>query len=406
MRSNLERALVLMELRKYDQAEAELMSDLSREPNSAFIHAVLASCRSNLNKHKDAISCAKRAIALAPDMAYAHYVLAFSLSRFDQDLIALPAIEEALRLDPNDPDYWGLKANIYLKTPFKGPLKRPWQDALDCANNGLQYNPRHEYCAYARARALNGLGRNKEAQATIREALRFHPEDALLHETQAWILLNGGSAQDAREHYREALRLDPSSNSAREGFVSALRAKHCVYRLLLRLMQPDGTPRFLSIAMMLLFLAALMGLGETRIAFLKALAMKMFLPIFCLILLSVFLMLMGNPLFNLILKLDQSDRLTLSPDESTEANLLAICLVTIVLTVVIPVCTGHIVWYFATGLFTLLILSVVSTFEIPSGRFRKFMYFYLGVNFILAIIGMLTLTNCDFLEQHFKRMRT
>lgn len=84
-----------------------------------------------------------------------------------------------------------------------------------------------------RRRALLQLGDRDAAAATIEGALRRNPDDAATHTTQGWAMLHGGDPTRAAGHFREALRLDPTSGYARSGIVEALKARNPIYRQLL-----------------------------------------------------------------------------------------------------------------------------------------------------------------------------
>ena len=82
--------------------------------------------------------------------------------------------------------------------------------------------------------ALVQLGRKDEAQQTLGSALANDPENALTHANQGWALLHRGDHAKALEHFREALRIDPELDWARAGIVEALKARHLIYRVMLR----------------------------------------------------------------------------------------------------------------------------------------------------------------------------
>src|SRR5262249_19742642 len=89
-------------------------------------------------------------------------------------------------------------------------------------------------CNNLRAMALVKLGRPAEAGATIDAALARDPENALSHANQGWAYLERNEPAKALEHFREALRLDPTSAWARMGVLSALKARNPVYRVMLQ----------------------------------------------------------------------------------------------------------------------------------------------------------------------------
>src|SRR5262249_45146580 len=65
-------------------------------------------------------------------------------------------------------------------------------------------------------------------------ALRRTPEDAFTHANRGWTLLEQGNPTKAMEHFREALRLNPEMDWARAGIVESLKARHFIYRWMLR----------------------------------------------------------------------------------------------------------------------------------------------------------------------------
>ncbi len=145
------------------------------------------------------------------------------------------AAREAVRLDPEDADYYALLASIRVQ-------QRQWADALHNAELGLAVAPDHVACANLKAMALVNLGRRQEADATIQTTLAKEPENAATHANQGWALLHMGDHKAAMEHFREALRLNPNMEWARQGILEALRARNPIYRILLKLFPLDVAP--------------------------------------------------------------------------------------------------------------------------------------------------------------------
>jgi tetratricopeptide (TPR) repeat protein len=397
-----EKGLLLLQLGHYSRAESELAKGLTEAPDSALLHAILALCRSMQNKHGPAVADANSAIVLDPDMAYAHYALAYCLYRADKTGAAMAAITEALRLDSEDADFWALKSNIHLELAPGLVAGKSLHDALQCADNGLRFDALNKQCCQARAQALHALGRKDEARTAILASLAFDPENSNLHQSRAWMLLCDGDASKARLHYEEALRLDPDSENARQGLVASLRAKRLVYRFLLKMMLPNGTVRVGTLVFLFLAPRIVASLGQMGNPLLYALSMAIIVPVVAGTLFMLLLMLIANPLFNLFLKFDPAGPAVLTSDESLAANLIGACLLAVMITVLLAMISGNILWYFSTAVFLMLVLPVVMSFESPPGGFRKFMYIYLGADVIAAIVGTVVLLNCDFLESRFK----
>ena len=224
---HLQRALVLQSQGRHDLAEKELRQHLAKLPNDGFAHAVLALNVAELDRLAEAEESAREAIGLAPDNAFSHYAMARVLSARNREDDAALAIMEAIRLEPVDADYHGMLAVIEFH-------RRRWQPSLDAAETGLRFDPEHVNCNNLRAMALVKLGRKAEAGATIDATLSRDPANAISHANKGWTLLEQGRRKDAMMHFRESLRLDPTSDWARAGLVEAIKAGNPIYALLLK----------------------------------------------------------------------------------------------------------------------------------------------------------------------------
>jgi tetratricopeptide (TPR) repeat protein len=138
---------------------------------------------------------------------------------------AQAAIGEAIRLDPEDAAYL---AELSIIEYDRGH----WRDALAAADRGLQIDPEHILCANRRAMALMQLGQTGEAETTIESALTIDPENALTHTIRGWLCLKRSSIRGKRPNisgalrsFREALRLNPHDEWARQGYVGALKTR-------------------------------------------------------------------------------------------------------------------------------------------------------------------------------------
>ncbi|MBX3460250.1 MAG: tetratricopeptide repeat protein [Planctomycetes bacterium] len=227
MSPNLQRALLLMEQGRHHLALAEFRNALAEEPDNGFIHSSMAVCLSVAGELDQAELEARQGIALAPDLDFAHYALAVVLRTRNRLAEAIEALNAAIGLDPDDPDYWSLLALLHCQ------LER-WQPALEAAERGLEIDGEHVECLNARALALRMLGRTDNARQVIAGALARDPEDPFTHLNAGYAALDGGDRKAAMHHFREALRIDPSMESAREGVVAALKAANPLYYLPLR----------------------------------------------------------------------------------------------------------------------------------------------------------------------------
>ena len=218
----LQRARLLYEQGRYPLAEEQLRQSLAQEPHDAYAHALLSLCLKHQERFKEATAEAQQAIHLAPDFAFAHYALAsiWHVRNFETD--ALNAINEAIRLDATDPDYFALLAVLHYQ-------ESRWMAALKAAEQGLQFDAEHIGCNNLRAMALVKLGRREEAGATIDSTLARNPENSVTHANQGWAYLEQNNPEKALYHFKESLRLDPDNEWAREGTVTALKAKYFIF---------------------------------------------------------------------------------------------------------------------------------------------------------------------------------
>ncbi len=61
-----------------------------------------------------------------------------------------------------------------------------------------------------------------------------NPNNPNTHANLGWALLHKGEHEKAMIHFREALRLDPELQWAQQGIVEALKARHFIYRVMLK----------------------------------------------------------------------------------------------------------------------------------------------------------------------------
>jgi tetratricopeptide (TPR) repeat protein len=179
-------------------AERELGQLLSTDPRHALAHALMAQAMLGQLRLNDAEYAAREAISSAPDEAFAHYAMSAVLRERRRFAEAVAAIQQAIALDPYSPNQFALLAQLRVD-------QREFSAAL---------------VAYY-------------AAAVVQGALDKDPENAVTHANQGWTLLHRNDPKQALEHFREALRLDPTNDWARAGIVEAMKARNPIYRVIL-----------------------------------------------------------------------------------------------------------------------------------------------------------------------------
>jgi tetratricopeptide (TPR) repeat protein len=368
MGAHLERARILVHQSRWEPAEAELRAELAEDPESGEAHALLAFCLAQRERLDEATKEAQEAIRLGPDVAAFHYTLGQVYCYRRRFREAEACAREAVRLDPDDPDWFELLADVCF-------AQERWQDALDAAERGLKLDPEHAGCTNSRAMALVKLGRKQEAGHALESALGRDPENATTHANEGWRQLELGDERKALEHFREALRLEPGLEWARQGIVEALKARSAVYSVVLRyfrwMQKLSGRARWTVI------LVGYFGAKMLRKAADANPGAAPFLwTILVLYILFCLLTWLATPLFNLLLRLDPFGRLALSREETVASNWVGACLLLAVLGAAAGALsgTGTLLWS-GVGLFALLI-PLAATFECRPGWPRASMGAY------------------------------
>jgi tetratricopeptide (TPR) repeat protein len=383
MNPNLERGILLYQQSRHDLAEAELRQALAIDPHDAYAHALLALCLCAREQFKDATSEAQQAIHFGPDFPFAHYALAKIFYDRNHYKEALAAIQEAIRLDSTDADYFSLLAVIHLD-------QKRWSEALSAAGQGLQFDPEHVGCTNLRAIALVKLGRKAEAGTTIDAALAKNPDNSVTHANQGWTLLEQGQPKPALEHFREALRLDPTNEWARQGIIEALKAHNLIYAVMLKYFL--WMSRLSSQAQWGILLGGyfgnrvLAGLAKSN----PDLA-PWVLPVRIIYVAFVLMTWIADPLFNLLLRLNRFGRLALSREQVVASNWIGTCLALALAGLAVCGVTGfHFEnpWLLFTLVFAFLVIPLSGTFNCARGWPRNAMAIYTSV---MAGCGLLAL---------------
>lgn len=306
------RGLTLLRLGRHAEAASEFQKALGEEPNDADTHAFLATCLLNLEKYDDATKAAERAVGLEPDSDFAHFTLARAWYGRNHHDRASASIDEAIRLRPDDASNYGLKASILF-------AERQWQAALDAAETGLQFDAEHSDCNNMRAMALVKLGRRAEATENMDAVLARNPEDSFSHANMGWAKLESRDVRAAMEHFREALRLDPNNEYARQGIVEALKARNPLYRVMLTLglwmiRLPKSTQIGIIVGSLVVYqlLKSAANANPALAPFVTPMLTTFIVLSWC----SWF----AVPVFNMLLRFDRDGRRALSEEQIRESN--------------------------------------------------------------------------------------
>jgi tetratricopeptide (TPR) repeat protein len=383
---HFERARLLLEQSRYEMAQKELHQALAESPNDASAHALLGLCLSYQQQYQEATKEAETAIGLAPDSPFSHYIMGFILCERQRYTTAESSIYQAIRLNPYQASYFALLARCKYN-------QKLWQEALDAATQGLTLNAENIECLNYRALSLSQLGRGQEALAAAESAIAQSPQDAASYASNGWILLSHGkSPQKALECFREALRLNPNLEWARQGIVEALKAQNPIYRLMLRYFlwssRLDNRTRWIFT----------FGLYFTVRILLVSFAQTGLMPLVVVVviayLLFVILSWIADPLFTLLLRWNKFGRLALSEKQIQQSNWWGACFLTAILSLVIWLFTKNMSALLGAIIFGLLLIPIAAIFHCRQSWTTRVMAIYTIVLVVLGIsILILSMTS-------------
>ena len=166
--TDTERLNLLIELRRFAEAEKSAREAIGRDPQWGEGYTHLARALTCLNRKKEAIAAAREGIRHSPKDPWAFCILASTLNCFDLTEAALEAAEESVKLDPTYAWGYAVLANIlYCMKRFKSARRT----ALD----GLKYEPDNENLLRWKGWAEFSLEQFRDARDTAEAALAFNP---------------------------------------------------------------------------------------------------------------------------------------------------------------------------------------------------------------------------------------
>ncbi len=379
MTRHFQNAQFLYQQNRVPEAEAELKKSLSQNPNDPFALGLYAACRINQKDFPKAIELAEKAVGIQPSNPNLFYILSRSYFYNQKIGKAKEAIEEGQRLAPNDPSFFIIKSEIEF-------YQEHWKKALEEANRGLEIDAENVDLINLRAQALVKLNRQDEAAATLDYALNKAPENTYSHSNKGWVAIEKDEYDKAIEHFKEALRFDPTNRYAKSGLKEAIKGKNIFYRMVLKYflwmdkMQEKGR-WFFIIGIYLLYLL-LLEVYEKYPEFGPIL-----LPFIVFYVIFAFSTWIAKPISNLFLRLHPLGKNALSEDEIMGSNITGLLAAGSLLMFISFFASDNLLFAFLGGFLGFMMIPAGGTFGVPpETKARKYMALY---SFILGGIGAL-----------------
>jgi len=168
-RSYLQRAELLNDLGRYDEAIEEVRHALALNPEYADAHAMLALLQFHAKRYEEAIEPAEAALTIDPEHLAAHIVRGHALAALRRTEAALSAAEDLFR---QDPESWLVNAE------YAAILRqvRNGQPALDAAWRAVRLAPEEPRAHHVLALVAGDLGLTELAERARSEAARLQLE--------------------------------------------------------------------------------------------------------------------------------------------------------------------------------------------------------------------------------------
>ena len=196
---------------RLDDAIAQFREALRLKPDYLSAYYKLGNSLSSEGRMPEAESLFEEALRLMPGVAGLHNSLGNVLSAMRRTPEAIAQYEEAVRLAPGY-----VEARNDLGCGLAAMPGR-MDDAVAQFEEAARLEPGFAPAHYNLGNALVSLGRTSEAIAQYEEASRLKPDDAQTHFYLAEALLRiPGRTEEAAEHLREVVRLQPGNDRARQ----------------------------------------------------------------------------------------------------------------------------------------------------------------------------------------------
>jgi predicted Zn-dependent protease len=197
-----ERANAFFQQQQFKEAEAELSAALKEDPNLVPALTLKAKLAMGLNRFDEAREALVHAAALQPKSAYVQFLLGFFYYVDNDFQKAIPPLEAARQLNPNDP-----RTMFYLALSHDGLGRADAAIPLYETTIALEQKSGHPasdvHVAYARL--LFSLGRFEECEKQVRLALTLDPNSRDAHYEQGRLFFERGEFAKAAEEGERSL---------------------------------------------------------------------------------------------------------------------------------------------------------------------------------------------------------
>ncbi|MFM9282395.1 tetratricopeptide repeat protein [Paenibacillus jiagnxiensis] len=219
-------AYQLIEWRRFKEALAEAERQLRLEPEDPDGMALVAEIYFQMNEYDKALYWSREAMLREPDHQLAWYVRVRVHFETNEVKAFNESVEEALRIDPYEPHYYFLKAQLLNK-------KSKFREAKEELLLALELRPESPLYLASMSYTEALLGNDAESQRLDRQAIREGAEQPIVLMYLAWAAAERGDYSLREDYMRSAVRLSPDDKQYQDEYLEALQQNNPVFKVLL-----------------------------------------------------------------------------------------------------------------------------------------------------------------------------
>jgi len=215
----------LLAVGQVTRARQVALDQISADPEDPRSYVSLARVHLQSGEKDAAVGAAEQAIRLAPEWPAVWRVHATALFSKGQFSGAERSLLEAIRLDPDDGSLFQMYARVL------SICGRP-KEALEWAERALELDPDDETAHHLFAALLHQVhpSKWKVSEDLARRAVSLNPQDADSFAVLGAILVARRRFDEAEQHFRTALSLEPANRLALEGLAQIVMGKNPFYK--------------------------------------------------------------------------------------------------------------------------------------------------------------------------------
>ncbi len=210
----VEKTLHYLNLDRFDLAEKEARGAITQAPGVSGLHVLLAEVLVQAERHDEAEDVAQTALSLDPLSDEALCVLGRIEIQRGKHRRAEEYFLEALKIDPENSASLSQYGYLLLKTSKLDKAEKVFRRCLEIDPDNEAY---HSFLSTT----LSSKRKLDDSTRAAKEGVRLNPDGSYPQLAAGQAALASGRPFVARRHFRESLRIDASSSSAREMFEAA-----------------------------------------------------------------------------------------------------------------------------------------------------------------------------------------